>query len=101
MQAVRWIIAGSALILCSGSQGAAQGYIDPGSGTYLFQLAAAAAFGALYAAKVYWKQLCAFLARGFGRKGSQAEALPEATSEEHASCAAAAEGSGAGSSGGV
>jgi uncharacterized membrane protein len=57
-----------ALVLCAASQGSAQGYIDPGSGAYLFQLAAAALFGVLYAVKSYWREIRGAVSRWRGRR---------------------------------
>lgn len=42
-------------------------YLDPGSGSYIFQLLIAALFGALFLLKVYWRRLKAFVARLLGR----------------------------------
>ena len=47
----------------------AYAYIDPGSGSYLFQLLAASLLGGLYAVKVYWRGIVAFVGKLFsGRK---------------------------------
>jgi len=51
------------LALISPSQAFA--YIDPGSGSYFFQLAAAALFGGLYAIKIFWRQILSFFTRLF------------------------------------
>lgn len=56
------------LMLCAGAQSSAQGYIDPGSGAYLFQIAAAALFGALYAVKSYWREIRGAVSRWRGRR---------------------------------
>lgn len=42
-------------------------YLDPGSGSYIFQLLIAALMGALFLLKVYWRQLRGFVARLFSR----------------------------------
>jgi hypothetical protein len=38
----------------------AYAYLDPGTGSYVFQLLAAAIFGSLFLLKVYWKKIKAF-----------------------------------------
>lgn len=48
--------------------GAAAAYIDPGSGSYLFQLLIAGAVGALYGVKVFWRQIRNGAAALFGRR---------------------------------
>lgn len=40
-------------------------YIDPGSGSMLFQLLIAGVLGALYSIKVFWVRIKAFLGRLF------------------------------------
>lgn len=55
-------------VLSAMSQGSAQGYIDPGSGAYLFQIAAAVLFGALYAVKSYWRDIRGAVSRWRGRR---------------------------------
>lgn len=44
-------------------------YLDPGSGSILLQLLVAAALGAAFAVKVYWKKIKA----AFGKKGVDSE----------------------------
>jgi hypothetical protein len=47
----------------------AYAYIDPGSGSYLFQLLAATLLGGLYAVKIYWRGIVTFVGKLFsGRK---------------------------------
>ena len=48
--------------------GPALAYIDPGSGSYLFQLLIAGAVGALYGLKVFWRQIRSGAAFLFGRR---------------------------------
>lgn len=43
----------------------AAAYVDPGSGSYLFQLVVAAALGGLYAVKAYFHHIAAFVRRLF------------------------------------
>ena len=46
----------------------AYAYIDPASGSYIFQLIVAGLLGTLYVLKVYWKSLKAFLGNLFSKK---------------------------------
>jgi hypothetical protein len=46
------------LWLYSALIGRAEAYIDPGSGSYFFQIMIAALLGGLYAIKIYWKNIC-------------------------------------------
>ncbi len=40
----------------------AYAYLDPGTGSYIFQLLIATLFGALFAIKLYWKRIRGFFA---------------------------------------
>jgi len=42
-------------------------YLDPGSGSFFFQLLIAFIVGALYSIKVYWNKIIFFLKRIFSR----------------------------------
>jgi hypothetical protein len=44
------------------------GYIDPGSGSYLFQLLIASLLGGLYAVKLFWHKVKAFFSKLTGKK---------------------------------
>ncbi|MBP7832393.1 MAG: hypothetical protein KA035_01340 [Candidatus Levybacteria bacterium] len=46
----------------------AHAYLDPGTGSYILQIAAAALFGSLFALKVWWRQITGFISGIFGRK---------------------------------
>ncbi len=46
----------------------AHAYLDPGTGSYILQIAAAALFGSLFALKVWWRQITGFVGGLFGRK---------------------------------
>lgn len=48
----------------------AHAYLDPGTGSYILQIAAAALFGSLFALKVWWRQITHFVSGIFGRKDS-------------------------------
>ena len=43
-------------------------YIDPASGSYIFQMLVASLLGALYAGKVYWQSIKSFATRLFTKK---------------------------------
>lgn len=43
-------------------------YIDPGSGSYIFQLIIATLLGMGFAIKIYWRKIFAFFARFFAQK---------------------------------
>jgi hypothetical protein len=45
----------------------ANAYIDPGSGSYILQLALALIFGSLFAIKLFWSRIKGFLKRLFSR----------------------------------
>lgn len=42
-------------------------YLDPGSGSYIFQLILAALVGGLFLIKVYWRRIRTFFAQHFSR----------------------------------
>jgi hypothetical protein len=50
--------------------GSAAGYIDPGTGSYVLQVAIAFAIGLAFSIKVFWKKIVAFLRKTFGAKKS-------------------------------
>ena len=53
----------------------ANAYLDPGTGSYLFQLMAAFFFGALFALKIFWTKIKTFFknifSRGLKREGAE------------------------------
>lgn len=51
--------AAAALALLILSQGRAYAYIDPGTGSYLFQLLVGGLLGAAFVIKMYWKNIVA------------------------------------------
>lgn len=54
------------LLLCLLLCRPAHAYVDPGSGSFMFQLIAAGLFSALFSVKVFWSRLKGFLAeKGF------------------------------------
>lgn len=44
------------------------GYIDPGTGSYIFQILIAAFVAVSFAIKVYWQKIKKFAGRLFGKK---------------------------------
>ena len=66
-RAARLLAAG--LVLGTGVlTGNAAAYIDPGTGSYIIQIAIAAAVGLAFSIKVFWKKIAAFLRRTFTSK---------------------------------
>lgn len=51
----------TALIAVSLTASHAYAYIDPGTGSYILQIVLAAALGALFALKMFWRNVKAFL----------------------------------------
>jgi len=52
--------------------GRAHAYLDPGSGSYLFQILIAALVGGLFAVKIFWGRIKLFFLGLFGKKGKEA-----------------------------
>jgi hypothetical protein len=48
--------------------GIARAYIDPGTGSYMLQIAIAFLVGALFSLKVFWKRIVAFLRGNSSKK---------------------------------
>ena len=48
--------------------GNADAYIDPGTGSYVLQVAIAAAVAVAFSIKVFWKKIVAFFRRTFAAK---------------------------------
>ena len=44
------------------------GYLDPGAGSYVLQVLAAALLGTLFSLRIYWKRIKDFIKRTFGKK---------------------------------
>jgi hypothetical protein len=51
----------------------ARAYIDPGTGSYMLQLAIAFFVGALFTLKVFWKKIIAFLKTTFSKKNKDGD----------------------------
>ena len=50
----------------------ASGYVDPGTGSYILQIAIAFLVGLLFSIKVFWKKITAFFGKLFSKKGKDA-----------------------------
>jgi len=51
----------------------AYAYLDPGTGSYILQLLIAGVLGGLFAIKVYWAKLKAFMMSRFGKRSGGEE----------------------------
>jgi len=71
-----WRILAGGLVLGAGLLAVpAAGYIDPGTGSYVLQIAIAFLVGLAFSIKVFWKKIVAFLRKLFGaKKGGGADA---------------------------
>jgi hypothetical protein len=71
-QTRHWRLFAAGLILgCGFLAKAAAGYIDPGTGSYILQIAIAFFIGLAFSVKVFWKKISAFLRKTFsGKKGN-------------------------------
>lgn len=64
-----WRILATGLVLgCGGLAGSAAAYIDPGTGSYVLQIAIAFLVGLAFSIKVFWKKIAAFLRKTFAAK---------------------------------
>ncbi len=45
----------------------AQAYIDPGTGSYMFQMFIATVLGASFAVKTYWQKIIGFITKPFSK----------------------------------
>jgi biotin transporter BioY len=59
------------LVIMAGLPSIAFGYIDPGTGSYLLQVAIAALLGGGLAVKIFWKKIKNFFISLFSRKQKQ------------------------------
>ena len=65
------------------SPGRALAYLDPGTGSYLFQILIAALVGGLFAVKIFWGRISAFFSGLFGKgKKADSEVTDDADSEK-------------------
>ena len=49
----------------------AHAYLDPGTGSYIFQLLLAALVGALFAIRIYWGRIKSFFQKLFSKENSE------------------------------
>ena len=45
----------------------AHAYLDPGTGSYIIQVFIAVVLGGLYACKIYWQRITAFISKLFSK----------------------------------
>jgi membrane glycosyltransferase len=62
------LLAAGLVLGCGVLAGNAAAYIDPGTGSYVLQVAIAVLFGLAFSIKVFWKKITAFLRRTFAAK---------------------------------
>jgi len=55
------------MLFCLAFPSFAYAYLDPGTGSYIFQLIIADTVGLLFAAKVYWRRIKGFFTGLFSR----------------------------------
>ncbi len=55
----------------------AHAYLDPGTGSYIFQLLLAAAVGLAFVVKVFWSRIKGFFAKLFNKEQPQPEEAPD------------------------
>jgi membrane protease YdiL (CAAX protease family) len=53
--------------------GQAHAYLDPGSGSYIFQLLLAALVGALFAIRIYWGRIKSFFQKLLSKETGESE----------------------------
>lgn len=69
------ILAAGLVLGCGLLTGTAGAYIDPGTGSYVLQVAIAFLIGAAFSVKIFWKRISAFLRKTFsGKKGTGPDA---------------------------
>lgn len=56
------------MLFCLGLPSFAHAYLDPGTGSYLFQLLIAGLVGLLFAIKVYWGKIKSFIGGVFSQQ---------------------------------
>jgi hypothetical protein len=69
------ILAAGLVLGCGFAVVTAAGYIDPGTGSYMLQVAIAFLVGIAFSVKVFWKKIRAFLSKiRSGKKGKDVDA---------------------------
>jgi hypothetical protein len=61
----------------------AYAYLDPGTGSYIFQLLIAGIVGLAFLVKVYWKRIKLFLARPFSKDRTVGGSVDEDEEDKH------------------
>ena len=56
----------------------AHAYIDPGTGSYFFQILLASTLGLAFSVKLYWRQLVEFVKRTLGKEKHETDSTPHA-----------------------
>jgi hypothetical protein len=64
---VTWLIRATVLVWGLVCLGEAHAYIDPGAGSYIFQLLIAFFIGSAFIIKSFWRNICGFFRKLFGR----------------------------------
>ena len=59
------------MLLIVGMSGSAFAYIDPGTGSYLFQMLMAGLLGSLFAVKMAWRNIKMYVSRFFSQSDAQ------------------------------
>ena len=70
MRGLRFVILLAVLVAMFSSSAFA--YLDPGTGSYILQMLLAGILGALFALKVFWKRIVAFVKGLFSKKDGYA-----------------------------
>jgi len=63
----RLLIVAGVILACAVFTRDALGYIDPGTGSYVLQIAIAFLVGIAFSVKVFWKKIISFLRKAFAR----------------------------------
>jgi len=53
----------------------AAAYLDPGTGSYIFQLLLATVLGGMFAVKIFWRRIMVFFSGLFGKKKEEGVSL--------------------------
>ena len=62
-----------AVLLLSALSTNAHAYLDPGSGSFIFQVMIGALLGALVTIKIYWQRLKSYFSRLFSKKDAETD----------------------------
>ena len=56
---------------------AANAYVDPGTGSYVLQIAIAGLFGVLFSIKLFWQNIKAFLLSTFSKASDEEQTIEQ------------------------